>query len=353
MSMRLLDDMERDGFEQVLLLHEPQSGLRACLGLHNTRRGPAFGGIRRFSYLDEDAAVRDCLRLACAMSYKCALFGLPAGGGKLVVLDHQALDLERAYRHIGDVVEDLGGRFYTGPDVGTGPRELAWVASRTGYVTHPGPEGPGELASATCAGVLAGMEAALCALDGEADWPARTVVVQGLGDVGAGVARLLAERGARVLAAEIDAERAAGLAAELDLELIDPALDLRQPCDLLAPCALGGILHDLTIEKLSCRIVAGAANNILARPEHADRLHARGILYVPDFVINSGALIRGATFHLEGRREPIEAIGSRVGRVAERILALSLARGEPPARVAWREARDILERAHEPRRPRS
>ena len=343
--MRLLDEMEHDGFEQVHLLREPLSGLRAILGIHDTRRGPAFGGIRRLAYLDEDAAARDCLRLACAMTYKCALFGLPAGGGKLVVLDQHILDLERAYRHIGGIVEDLGGRFYTGPDVGTGPRELAWVASRTDYVTHPGPEGPGELSAATCAGVLAGMEAALRVLDGEVDWPARSVVVQGLGDVGAGLARLLSERGARVQAAEIDSERAQRLARELELELIDPAGELHQPCDLLAPCALGGILHDLTIEKLACRIVAGGANNILAQPEHADRLHARGILYVPDFVINSGALIRGATFHLEGRREPVDAIGPRVGAVARRILATANESGEPPARVALREAREILERA--------
>ena len=173
MAIHILDAMRREGFEQVIAIHDRRSSLNAFLGLHDTSRGPAFGGIRRWSYLDEDQAVRDCLRLSRSMTWKCALAGVPAGGAKLVVLDRPDLDLEAAYRHIGELVDRLGGRFYTGPDVGTGARELAWVASRTSYVTHPDESGPGELAASTCAGVIAGIDAALEQLDGRPDWGAR------------------------------------------------------------------------------------------------------------------------------------------------------------------------------------
>lgn len=338
MSIHLLDALARDGFEEVIAVHDRRSGLRAFLAIHDSSLGPAFGGIRRWTYLDEETALRDCLRLARSMTYKCALAELPAGGGKLVLLDQPDLDLEAAYRFIGGFVERLAGRFYTGPDVGTAPELLACVAEQTNFVTNPGPEGPGLLAEATCAGVIEGMAAALRQLDGEEDWGRRTVVVQGLGEVGARVARVLCERGAKVMAAEADPERAQIVADELPLELIDPTSEFDPECDVFAPCALGGILHDLSLKRLRCRIVAGGANNVLASPTHGDRLHERGILYVPDFVINSGALIRGARFHLDGEREPVENIGARIGRVAERVLGMAAEEDQPPARIAAREA---------------
>ncbi len=343
MAVHILDAMAREGFEEVVALHDRRSNLRAFLAIHDTTRGPAFGGIRRWAYYDEDQALRDCLRLSRAMTYKAALADLDAGGAKLVILERPDLEPDDAYRYIGDVVERLGGRFYTGPDVGTGAHELERVAERTSFVTHPGAAGPGSLAESTVAGVVAGMEAALARLDGEVDWTRRTVVVQGLGEVGAGVARSVSARGARVLAAEIDVERAEMLARELSIELVDPSSEYDPPCDVFAPCALGGIIHDLTLTRLRCRIVAGGANNVLARPLHGDRLHERGILYVPDFVINAGALIRGATFHLSGVRASVDEIGRRVGRVAENILRAAAEDDLPPARVAVREAERRIE----------
>jgi leucine dehydrogenase len=155
------------------------------------------------------------------------------------------------------------------------------------------------------------------------------------------VRRLIA-RGARVKAAEIDADRALASHAELDIELIDPSSEYDQRCDVFAPCALGGILHDLTITRLRCRVVAGGANNVLARSLHADRLHELGILYAPDFVINAGALIRGALFHLEGRREPVAAIGTRIARTAEGLFERAAEKGLPPARVAVDEAESVI-----------
>ncbi len=342
MATHILDAMAREGFEEVLAVQDARSGLRAFLAIHDSSAGPAFGGIRRWAYEDEDHALRDALRLARAMTYKCALAELPAGGAKMVVMDRPGLDVPAAYRAIGDLAERLRGRWYTGPDVGTGEAELRSVSARTRYATDPGPEGPGALVESTVEGVFRGLEAALVHLDGEADFPRRTIVVQGLGEVGAGLARRLASQGARVRGSDLDHERAVAVSRELGIELVDPATEFDQRCDVFAPCALGGILHDLTIARLRCRIVAGGANNVLARSAHGDRLHERDILFAPDFVLNAGALVRGALFHLEGRREPVEDIGRRIGATTARILGRARDEGTAPSRVAIDGAEDVL-----------
>lgn len=343
-TFELLDQLARDGFEEIVALHDRRSGLRAFLALHDSTPGRAFGGIRRWSYYDEASALRDCMRLARAMTYKCALAKLPAGGAKMVLLDRPELDLEQGYRFLGGVVERLAGRYYAGPDVGTNTDELARVAERTRFVTDPGPEGPGELAESTAAGVVAGIAAALRHLDGAEDWPRRTIVVQGLGEVGSRVALSLRGWGARVLASDLDSERVEAFVRSSGIERIDPSAEFDTPCDVFSPCALGGILHDLSVLRLRARIVAGAANNVLASPAHGEQLHERGVLYVPDYAINSGALIRGARFHLDGVREPIERIAARVGAVVADVLAQSKAQGLSPARVAEREAEMVVER---------
>lgn len=338
MSLQVLDAMSRGGFEEIVALHDRRSSLRAFLALHDTSAGPAFGGLRRFHYLDEDQALRDCMRLARAMTHKCVLAGLPAGGAKLVLVDHPDLEAEEAYRFVGRVVERQGGRFYTGPDVGTGPEELAWVAAETAYVTDPGEQGPGDLAGATADGVFAGIAAALRHLDGAEDWARRTIVIQGLGGVGLRLARRLCRAGARVVGSELDPARAEAAARELDLRVVDPAREFDIACDVFAPCAMGGILHDVTVKRLRARIVAGAANNVLARMSNGDQLHERGVLYVPDFAINSGALILGALFHLTGARRPSAEIERRIAAGAADVLARAADENMPTARVALREA---------------
>ncbi|MBL8861404.1 MAG: amino acid dehydrogenase [Planctomycetes bacterium] len=342
MATHILDAMSREGFEEVLAVHDARSGLRAFLAIHDSSAGPAFGGVRRWAYEDEDGALRDALRLARAMTYKCALAGLPAGGAKMTILDRGGLDLPAAYRAVGDLAERLAGRWCAGPDVGTGEAELRALAARTRHATDPGPSGPGELVESTVEGVFRGLLAALEHLDGEADLPRRSIVVQGLGEVGAGLARRLVARGARVRASDLDSARARAISHELEIELVDPATEFDQRCDVFAPCALGGILHDLSIARLRCRVVAGGANNVLARHAHGERLHERGILFAPDFVLNAGALVRGALFHLEGRREPVAAIGDRVAATTARILDRARAEGWAPSRVAIEEAEDVL-----------
>lgn len=338
MAVHILDAMTRGGFEEVHAITDRASGLRAFLGIHHSQRGPAFGGIRRWAYRDEREALLDCLRLARAMTHKCALAGLPVGGAKVVILDREDLDTEAAYRHLGRVFEGLGGRVYAGPDVGTSSDELAWVAAETRFAADPGAKGPGQIAESTTSGVFWSIAAALRHLDGGVDWSQRTVVVQGLGQVGAQLAARLSREGARVLASDIDPRRAERAAADCDIELVDPSEVFDVSCDVFSPCALGGILHDLTLGRLRCRAVVGAANNVLARSRHGVLLHENGILYVPDILASAGAIIRGARFHLSGERTPVEEIGRSVGDTVGAVLEQAAREGEAPSRVAVREA---------------
>ncbi|HPF15277.1 MAG TPA: Glu/Leu/Phe/Val dehydrogenase dimerization domain-containing protein, partial [Planctomycetota bacterium] len=318
---------------------------RGWIAIHDTSEGPAFGGVRRYEYRSEAESMMDCLRLARAMTHKCRLAELPAGGAKAVLLDEPGVDWPAAYAALGRIVERMGGRFYTGPDVGTGEAELEVLAAHTRFSTDPGPAGPGELEQSTAEGVFRGIGAALHYLDGGLDWSTQRIVVQGLGAVGMELARRLMAHGAKVAGSDIDPERLEWAVQELGIEGLDPNEVLSSPCDVLAPCAMGGLLHDLSLEKLRTRVVAGAANNVLARTLHGDRLHARGVLHVPDFVLNSGALIRGTIFHLEGRREPVSAIGERVARMVTSVLEEAGRTQAPPTRVARRMAeRRLAER---------
>ncbi|HED67057.1 MAG TPA: Glu/Leu/Phe/Val dehydrogenase [Planctomycetes bacterium] len=338
MAVHVLDAMAREGFEELVALHDRRSGLRGFLGIHDTSRGPAFGGIRRFPYRNEKSALIDCLRLSRAMSRKCALADLPGGGAKLVVLDHPGLDLAEAYRHIGRVVERQAGRYFAGPDVGTGWRELSYVAEETDRVTRPGDEGPGDLAGATAAGVFAAIAAALRHLHGSESWEERTFVVQGLGSVGWRLAARLRGLGARVLAADLEEEPCERAHEELGVEILASGTELDTACDVFCPCAMGGLLHDLSIQRLQARIVCGAANNPLARTHHAMQLFERGILYVPDFVVSAGAVIRGAEFHLTGRPTPLEEIEARIGATVRDVLERAAAKERSPYVIAQHEA---------------
>ena len=347
MAVHVLDAMAREGFEEVVALHDHRTGLRAFLAIHDTSAGPALGGIRRYSYRDEKEALVDCLRLALHMSFKCVLAGIPGGGAKTVILDRGELDLAGAYRYLGDAIERLGGRYLAGPDVGSGERELGWVRERTRFASQPGPEGrrldvPGDLGAATAAGVFAGMEAGLESLDDEVDWSRQRVVIQGLGSVGRHLAARLVAKGAHVLASELDDDLAARVEDELGVERVETGQETTVPCDVFSPNAMGGILHDVSIPKLRARIVCGAANNQLARARHAERLHAREVLYLPDFVVNSGAVLRGATLHSSGIAPELDVIEARIGGVARAVLEAARAADEAPARAAERKARMAL-----------
>ena len=339
--MELLEWMARGGHDRVLAVQDQRSGLRGWIALHHLARGPAYGGVRVWSYRDETEAVRDALRLSRAMTFKCVLAGVAGGGGKTVVMADRLVDRRAAMERLGRVIEDLGGLYRTGPDVGFTEADQAALAAGTQFVAHHSgalrPAG-----EATAEGAIWGIRAALRHAHGDEQLLGVTVALQGLGAVGSALARRLMEAGARVIGCD-PSEEACSIAAAMGVEIVDPSAIYEVPSEVFAPCALGGLLHDLTIQRLSARIVAGCANNVLARPEHGALLRERGILFVPDFVVNSGALIEGAGFELTRRTDFSEEI-RRIGDTVGAVLARADRDRIPTTEAAVAMAQEILDR---------
>ncbi len=291
-DLRLRDRTPPAGCERLLDI-EVGGAPVAVLALDSTRLGPAFGGIRRRAYRAWDEARADALRLSRAMTYKCALAGLPAGGGKMVVpwgddAPGRALGREVVYDAIGRAVARLDGAYVCGPDVGTSAADLDRVRARTRWV-NPAENDAGR---ATAAGVRAGLRAVLRVLHGDPQPAGHAFVVQGLGAVGGALAAGLVREGARVWGADPD-PRARARARAAGVDLVEPEAAPRVPCDVWLPCALGDILAGVALEDLGCRAICGSANNQIEDPARARALAARGILHAPDVVVSAGAVIEG------------------------------------------------------------
>ena len=305
------------------------------LALHSTRLGPAFGGTRVREYTSADDALADALRLAEAMTRKYAINELPFGGGKAVLALQSIRDRRAAFEELGDFVESLGGRFLTGSDLGVTAQDVRVMQTRTRHLE-------------TADGSEAAAESVLCAIRGALLFMRRapglrglTVVVQGLGALGYRLAARCAEEGARVVAADVDAARAARAAREVSAAIVSPAEVLSVQGDVLAPCAVGGVIHPGLVGAVRCPIVCGGANNILDTDDTARTLHEAGITYVPDFLSNSGAAIEGAWTRLRGPGDclrEIAAVGDRVVGLLEEAHR----RGCAPLEVALETVRSRL-----------
>ncbi|GIX22339.1 MAG: leucine dehydrogenase [Gammaproteobacteria bacterium] len=351
--MTPFDHPDFDGHEEVLFCHDRASGLQAIIAVHDTRLGPALGGCRMQPYPDPTAALGDVLRLARAMTYKAALAGLDLGGGKSVILGDPARDKTPArLEAMGRFVEGLGGRYWVAEDAGIGVADVRVMARATrwaaGIERRRDPTGrwvDADPSPATAWGVFRGIEAALAVVYGDPALRGRRVAVQGLGQVGARLAAHLARAGARLWVCDRRARRAAVLARRLGAEVVAPEAIFTVPVDVFAPCALGGVIDARTAETLRCRIVAGAANNPLTDADVAERLAARGIVFVPDFAINAGGIVNiaaaAAGLDAAGVQRRIEAIGDTVRRILERAAA----EGRTPLAVAEALARARLEAA--------
>jgi len=330
--------------EEIHIRRAARTGLPVVVALHSTALGPALGGCRVRRYADWRDGLADALRLSEAMTYKCALAGLPHGGGKTVVaLPGDGAPDRRALLHdVGDVVESLGGRYATGPDVGTGSDDMVTIRDRTKHVfCRPAWHGgSGDSSPHTAVGVMAAIRATCRHLFGSPDLSARRVALVGLGHVGTHLARDLAAAGAELLAADVDPARRA-VADEVGAEWVDPDRVLTAPVDVLVPAALGGVLtHDL-VPRLSCAAVVGPANNQLAEDTVADALHAGGVLWVPDYVASAGGVIFAITSELHGL--PPAAAEDRVHAVGDAVTEVLLAAqqdGVAPHRAASRRARE-------------
>jgi leucine dehydrogenase len=327
---------------ELHVIRRPEIGLTAFIALDDLRLGPACGGIRWRAYPSEDEGLRDVLRLARAMTYKNAFAELGFGGGKSVVLRHPELDPEHAFVALGEVIESLGGRYVTACDYGTTVQELALVKSRTSHVLAE--EEAGALDFATASGVLAAMRAIWQRVAGTDVLEGARVVVQGVGDVGLEVVRLLFEEGADVAFSEVDEERAELCSVEVDAPRITADRIFERPMDIFAPCAVGEVVTEDVARTLPAKGIAGAANNQLATPAAGVVLKERGILYAPDFAANAGAVIAGFETGAGRGFAALDAV-DRIEERVRRCFDVADARGLTPEAAALTIARERLDGA--------
>lgn len=280
----------------VVTRHHHETGSWIFVALHDATLGSPCGGTRLAHYPDPAAGLRDAMRLARGMTHKWAALKFRSGGGKAVLAVPDALDSagRRALLlDYGRLLESLGGVFSTGRDLGTTDDDMRVLSEVTTHVhgVDPGTKQTRDPGPYTAHGVAAAMRAGLSSLYGSDEFAGRSVLVQGVGDVGEPLARRLAAAGATLLLSDIDEARVGALAKELGASLIPVADVYDTRCDIYAPCALGATLNEETIPRLRCRAVVGSANNQLAEDGDADRLHERGILYAPDFIANGGGAL--------------------------------------------------------------
>ena len=339
-----------DDHEGVHLFTDRDSGLSAVIAIHSTKLGPAAGGVRFWHYAGSDAAITDALRLSRGMSYKNAMAGLPLGGGKGVVLaPRQGAQITPAQLEaFGRAVESLGGRYVTAEDVGMSENSMKTVATQTRHVSGlpvaAGGAG-GDPGPVTAMGVYLGVKAAAKRGLGVDSMQGVRVAIQGVGSVGGGLARLLAKDGAILTLADIHGEHAKALAAEIGAAVVPTAEILGLEVDIVSPNALGAILTEASIAALKCKVVAGGANNQLATRADGKRLHDRGILYAPDYVINAGGIINVGLEYL-GISERAE-VDARVNKIPERLAEVweeSERSGDPESEVADRIAQRLIGR---------
>ncbi|MEY4269830.1 MAG: hypothetical protein RLZZ58_1046 [Pseudomonadota bacterium] len=343
-----------DDHEHVHCFRDAASGLTAVIAVHSTHLGPGAGGVRYWHYADRQAAVTDALRLSRGMSYKNAMAGLPMGGGKGVILaDAGTAKTPAQLAAFGRAIEQLGGSYVTAEDVGMTDADMVAIAAHTRHVSGlPVASGAagGDPGPLTAIGVYLGIMAAIREGLGTDSARGVRIAVQGVGSVGGGVARRLAADGAVLTLADVNLARAKALAEELGADLADSAAIMDVEADVFSPNALGAILTEDSISRLRVPIVAGGANNQLATAADGQRIHDRGVVYAPDYVINAGGIINVALEYLGqqqaggGSRDEVE---SRIGQIPGRLAAIwaeSRASGTPASMVADRMAQKLIGR---------
>ncbi len=341
-----------DDHREVVHICRPEVGLQAVIAVHDTTLGPGLGGCRMWTYADARDATVDALRLARGMTFKNALAGLPFGGGKSVILGDPKRDKTSVLLEaFADAVEALAGRYVVAEDVGITEADARVFARRTHHVCGVAGDGGGDPSPKTARGVFKGLQTAVSQVLERDDLDGLAVAVQGLGAVGWKLAAHLYAAGARLVVADLDAERVARAREAFGAEAAAVGAIHRAEVDVFAPCALGGVLNARTIPDLRCRLVVGAANNQLATDADGDTLAARGITYVPDYVVNAGGVIAVAHEYLgepdgAGVWAKVERIASTVGEILEQARS----DGTTPARAADAAARRRLAHHRERRR---
>lgn len=325
--MSVFEHVSFDAHEQVVFCHDRQTGLRGIIAIHNTTLGPALGGCRMWPYASEDEALNDVLRLSRGMSYKSAMANLKLGGGKSVIIGDPHTDkTPQLMRAMGRCVDQLAGRYIAAEDSGTGVPDLRAMGKMTRHVAgvrqrHGFAGGDdGDPSPSTAYGVFVGLRAAVNHAYGSGDLSGMRVAVQGLGNVGFRLARLLHDAGARLWVSDIDAGRVRRASMELGAVAVDNDAIFDQDVDVIAPCALGAGLDDDTCARISARVIAGSANNQLAdEARHGEMLRQRGVLYAPDYILNAGGIIdiyyEGPEYDPARVQAHVEGIGTTLEQV--------------------------------------
>lgn len=339
-----------DAHERVVFAEDKESGLRAIVAVHSTRRGPGAGGCRFWHYRSSAEALTDALRLSRGMSYKNAMAGLPLGGGKAVVMvDGRHPKSPRLLEAFGRLVDSLEGRYITAEDVGATVSDMEVVATQTPYVSglpRTAVDADGNPAPKTALGVYLGIKAAVQFRLGLSSLRGVTVAVQGLGGVGYALCGLLAADGASLRVADIRPETVHLACREFDALASQPNEILFERVDVLSPCALGAVFDANTIPRVQATIIAGAANNQLATVEDGVRLHTAGVLYAPDYVINAGGIISVGREYLGGASAA--SIEAEIRKIPERLTQIferSQVENRPTSEIADQMAKRLITQA--------
>lgn len=327
--------------QSVQELHFCQKdNLNAVVALHNLRLGPALGGCRFIEYDSEMDAIEDAMRLAKGMSYKAALAHVPQGGGKAVIMKPKGeFDREALFKQFGQFVDSLGGRYISAMDSGTQVSDMDVMRTQTLYVGSS--SNIGDPSPSTAKGMLLGIEAAV-KFAMNTSLKGITVAIQGLGHVGFALAAHLHEAGCKLIVCDVDDAKTKLAEQSFQAKIVSIDEIYSQQCDVFSPCGLGGAINQQTIKQLNCTIIAGCANNQLAHDELALSLHQMGILYAPDYVINSGGLVFASSSFRGMSHQQIDHEIHKLKDTLNKIFVLSKQKNAPCNFIANEMAEQIL-----------
>ncbi len=327
--MSVFNAPEFDEHEEVVFVNEPAVGLKGIIAIHDTTLGPALGGCRMWAYEQESDAIRDVLRLSRGMTHKAAILDCGLGGGKSVIIgDPYTEKTPQMLRAMGRWIDTLGERYIIGEDIGTNPSDMKEIRTETRCVSCLRKEdgGYGDPAPMTALGVFSAMRAGIEHKMGSGDFDGLRVAVQGMGNVGTKLCRLLHEVGAKLTVSDVNADKVGSAAAEFGADVVEPEEIYAVDAHVFAPCAMGAILNDTTIPRLKARVVAGAANNQLDERRHGQILAEYDIAYMPDYVANGGGLVSCAA---EWYRSDLDEVPKQVRQIYDTsVLILERAAGD-------------------------
>ena len=342
-DIKTLESMKDMGHEQIVYCNDPETGLRAIIAIHDTTLGPAIGGTRFYDYASEEDALYDVLRLSKGMTYKNAACGLNAGGGKAVIIgDPKKLKNPDFLRAYGRFVNRLNGTYYTAEDMNISEEDVEHILETTPYCVGK-KEISGNPSPFTALGVYMGIKAAAKEVFGNDDLKGRKVVVVGLGAVGSVVCDFLKEEGAELIVADVYQPSVDRVVAATGAKAVSVEEAFTTECDIYAPCAMGAIINVDNAKDLRCKIVAGAANNVLVDDAAGYELEKLGILYIPDYIINGGGVLNCGFEIEEGGydKEKLTEMVKGIYNTVTMIIELGKEKGIPPFKAAdaYAEAR--------------